>query len=1006
MLAPLLSLSLAISSPEVTYIGWDHVLLHHPTTGTYTIQHYARYSRPPCVGLAGEPRFIGNVGMLGQRFVALGKGTLLQLDPVKGSFALRQCSTADRLALGLRIACPVVLEGQPQAAFANVSLLAATDDVLLVHNTSQLSTATLRGYRIRRGAGFTPAGAFGFEKLKLAGLVWRESFGRHALTPMGKQLVFDYESEAPSHFRIWRLNPSCAAGKPCNSATDPPLQGPLHEGTFPHAGRAFVGLSHDAPDDVSVLHLMELDPASATYRVLVCDSARLGGHDAPLPCSYYQSRTPLLQPSPCMARADRASCLAHEGCGWCASASVCLLGNEVSPCSGGCPPEAWVGREPDTNATRSQPGEWDPRPAGAHVVGASASDAGVAPRLLDGGGELSVRLAMAVPFGASSLAVSSTVGLGVGSLVRLSPGTDAEEDHVVGQLSDDGRLQLLGSTWHAQPQGAGVALLAAGDPSVLERLRDGLMPTATAIAAAANPNATDAGVAAVETLVYLGGDSVLQLLPQGQYALWKLARPGVESRAPSGVTRAPPRNGFEEAPAAQGLLPAPRLATGTPAAQLVFTGAASCGGVTDDGCDTFVAFEAASGRYFRFQRRPSQASPTALAAFGVGGAYELKAQGSWPTMASRQLLYVGHNVLWAWSAELCDLRAYRYKSHRQRGANASASVGEVGGAAEAAVFMGAWRLPADLKGESLTFLRTMPDDGLVVSYDPHAPPPVKARVWLPTPRADDGASSGGGGGGGGTGRPLQRRRCSASTCGRRRRGSWWGSTRGCCSSTRSAAGATRTRCTASRPTARRWWRWRAAGSAARSAATRACARTTGARRACATCGAATATRRAAASSRRRRRPAPPPTPPPAPRRSARTRTRSAPTPRRSRSCRPPRSPCRRLAHAASGGAPSTRSRCSRQQGRSCSGRRPTASISSGRSKGSATAKARWAAATRRAAAARRRRARRCCPSARASGRAPACICCPSTPAPAPRARREEGSSCCSSTTAAAARTGC
>ena len=291
----LLAITSAAAVQEVCYLGWDHVLVHQPSTGAYSIQHYARYSRPPCVGLAGEPVFVGSVGVVGQRFVALGKGTLLQVDPATGRFVLRQCGGADRLALGLRVACPVVLEGPPRAAWANVSLLAASDEVLLVHNTSQRDS--LRGYRIRRGtAESTLVKDYGFDKLPLAGLVWRERFGRHALAALGKGLVLDYEPSSPAHFRVWRLNPSCAKkGTPCNSATDPPLQGPVHEGQFPHAGRAFVGLSADAPADVSLVHLMEIEPAAAAYRILVCDAAKFG-RGAPLPCSYYQPRTPLVQP--------------------------------------------------------------------------------------------------------------------------------------------------------------------------------------------------------------------------------------------------------------------------------------------------------------------------------------------------------------------------------------------------------------------------------------------------------------------------------------------------------------------------------------------------------------------------------------------------------------------------------------------------------------------------------------------------------------------------------------
>ena len=68
------------AAPEITYIGFDYVLLHTPATGDYWLQHHARYAHPPCAGITGEPAFIGNVGLPRQRFVALGGGALLQLD--------------------------------------------------------------------------------------------------------------------------------------------------------------------------------------------------------------------------------------------------------------------------------------------------------------------------------------------------------------------------------------------------------------------------------------------------------------------------------------------------------------------------------------------------------------------------------------------------------------------------------------------------------------------------------------------------------------------------------------------------------------------------------------------------------------------------------------------------------------------------------------------------------------------------------------------------------------
>ena len=743
----------ATALQEVTYIGWDHVLLHQPSTGAYSINHYARYSRPPCVGLAGEPTFVGSVGVVGQRFIALGKGALLQVDPATGRSALRQCGGADRLPLGLRVACPVVFEGPPQRAWANVSFLAPSDDLLLVHNTSRMQSASLRGYRIPRAAdGVTLASAArGFDKLPLAGLVWRERFGQHALAALGKGLVLDYEPASPAHFRIWRLNPKCASGTPCNSATDPPLQGPMHEGQFPHAGRSFVGLSTDAPADVSVVHVLELEPASASYRVLVCDVAKLGLH-LPLPCSYYQPSTPLLQPSPCTSFASSATCLAVEGCGWCASSSTCLLGHEIGPCSATCPKAAWAGIAHNASARSATPRALSQPGDGASAAAPRDLRVPESAESLGGGGGARAGLVAAAALGSSELAISSTLGFGAGSLVKLSAGTAAEEEHVVGRVDvESGRLQLLGSTGHRQPQGASVELLISGDDTTSQP-GPGLA-TAEGAGAGAGAGAGGAGagaVGAVEELVYLGGDSMLQLLPHGRYSLWRLAPPA-ESRAPSGTRHAPLRAAFDEAPTAQGLLPRPRLDT-PDGAQLVYTGAASCGGVTDDGCDTFLEFERRSGRYFRFQRRP--VSPP-LAAAGVGGAYALAAQGVWPLLAgvSTQLLYVGHNLLWSWASERGHLRAFRYRSHRLSSAgptagaasaaggaaaSADAAAGEVGGVGEAVAFAGAWRLPAELRGQALAFVRSSAEEGLVVAYDAHAPAPVEATVWLLSPHTEDG----------------------------------------------------------------------------------------------------------------------------------------------------------------------------------------------------------------------------------------------------------------------------
>ena len=213
----------SVTPPEVTYIGSDHVLLHMPSSGEYWLQRYCRSALLPCAGIAGEPVFAGNLGLRWQRFVPLGGGALLQLDTARGSFLVRQCHGGDRLHLGLRAACPVLLEAPPQRTFSNVSILALGEDVVLLHNTSGPQASNIRAVRFRRDA-VLAGDAKAFERLPLSGLIWRGSFSRHELTPLGHGLVLDYETESPAQFRVWRLNPRCTSGSPCNTASDPPLQ--------------------------------------------------------------------------------------------------------------------------------------------------------------------------------------------------------------------------------------------------------------------------------------------------------------------------------------------------------------------------------------------------------------------------------------------------------------------------------------------------------------------------------------------------------------------------------------------------------------------------------------------------------------------------------------------------------------------------------------------------------------------------------------------------------------
>ena len=291
----LTSAVLAISTLDVVYLGQDQLLLHRPATGAYSLHQYARYARAPCAGLAPEPVYAGTVGVKNSRFASLGGGVLLQVDPSRGSYVVRRCGGAERLHLGLRAACPVVVEGAPQRGWVNMSLLpvggGAGGELLLLYNDSLPRSAGLRGYRFDRGA--MDNGGVVFEQLPLSGLVWRDGFERRALAALGGGLLLDYEPQRPSRYRVWRANPRCAVAGGCNTASDPPLQGPVHEGTFPHASRRFIGLSTDVgtaasaagrpgtPAAGGLLHVMELDPSDESYRVLVCDGgARLSARRA------------------------------------------------------------------------------------------------------------------------------------------------------------------------------------------------------------------------------------------------------------------------------------------------------------------------------------------------------------------------------------------------------------------------------------------------------------------------------------------------------------------------------------------------------------------------------------------------------------------------------------------------------------------------------------------------------------------------------------------------------
>ena len=275
-------------------------------------------------------------------------------------------------------------------------------------------------------------------------------------------------------------------------------------------------------------------------------------------------------------------------------------------------------------------------------------------------------------------------------------------------------------------------------------------------------------------LVYMGGDALLQLhLNASKYTLWTIHAPAASAAAVAAAAAAAAahelveRRGLpetlERAALEHGLLPPPRPPR-QQLTQFVYTGSASCAAVSDDGCDTYLRFEASSGRYFRFQRR-ADADASALSR-GRPGSYELRAQGVWPDLKGSQLVYLGHRRLWAWHPATASLRQYEYKAHRLVAAKEGDGSGGGGAsgawrrqlaalaepsssAGEALRPAGSWVLD-DLRGELLAAVSSE----IVASYSPVAAAGEGRglRLWLVS---DDDGSGAGGGGGGPTARALK-----------------------------------------------------------------------------------------------------------------------------------------------------------------------------------------------------------------------------------------------------------
>ena len=739
---------------ELTYLGAGHLLLLHAETGAYTIHHLAKFSRPPCVGLAGEPVYAGSIGVRGQRLIALGDGALLQLEPRRGSYSVRICDLSEggaRLRLGLRAACPVVVEvPAAQAGWANVDVVAGSADVVLLHNTSAPRGATLRAMRFRRAtaaAGLLPA----FERLPLSGLVWRERMGRTELSSLGRGLVLDYEPAPPNRFRIWKLNPRCglADGPKCNSATEPPLQGPLAESTFPHAHRTFVGVPADEGDASPIFHIIERSVAEGTYRLLVCDSSKLRpAPGAPLPCSYVLPPTPLL-PVPsagCALLHSEGVCVSTPGCGWCASTALCQLGHRGAPCAGGCPAAEW-------------------RAAGAAPPAGASAAVALTPNSM--ASSLSAELAA----GALTAGLVTPLPVQPGEIVIIGEGTALAERHLVRASDADGTsLTLWDSVRKHHPRGCRVTRVAPAAAAPAAAAAAPAAALATALAGPAESIGTD-GAAAEDAdggtadasasgdapFAYFGNDMLVQLRPAGRFALWRVHQP--RTAEPAATPGGAADEASEELPLGLGLLPAPPPA-GEAWATLLFTGTESCaaaatppadataaaaeaaavaaaiGGAAEheaarlDACDGYLHFESSTGRYYRYRRRAG--APPLRSALGLSGSYELVAQGLWPWLRGHQLLYAGGGVLLAWQPTTRKLHELQYDGSRPApdadGANAD-------GAAEVIASRGSWTLDGSMGGERLENL----GEGLIASYSASAPAPTTLRVWALSPRAADGS---------------------------------------------------------------------------------------------------------------------------------------------------------------------------------------------------------------------------------------------------------------------------
>ena len=260
-----------------------------------------------------------------------------------------------------------------------------------------------------------------------------------------------------------------------------------------------------------------------------------------------------------------------------------MLGSDAGPCQLPCPAAAW----------RASPLAISAVPANASVTHAQ----GV--------------LVVSPPPGATVLRLSSVEGFPPGAVVRVGVGTPQEEQQIVRTVdAAAATVTLLGAIGNSHGRGAIVRVAPPPSrtpqslsPSIDTALLTPWSPAGTDGADGADdgrsPHMDDSAAGLHEPFAAFAGDLLVQLRSEGRYALWALEGVGGSQPSPRAAERGGV-SGFGPTPVAQGLLSGPPPSVGA-LPTLLYTGSASCGAVSEAAvseaaCDTYLHFEAHSGR--------------------------------------------------------------------------------------------------------------------------------------------------------------------------------------------------------------------------------------------------------------------------------------------------------------------------------------------------------------------------------------------------------------------------